>query len=88
MIIDYFWIALEPREGVIIDPGQMLTSFDACDVIMMFWTDVFEVVDHDHDHEKRDYWLKNVRKFITKQKILLPKELDNSWWLLKLSLKA
>ena len=40
---------------MIIDPRQMSTSIDAHDIIMMFWTDVFEVVDHDHDHNKT--WL-------------------------------
>ena len=42
---------LLPREGVIIDTGWMLSCNDARDVIMTFWTDVFEVDNVDDDDE-------------------------------------
>ena len=46
-------VALQPREGVIIEWTQNVLFHDARDVILMYQTDVMEV--EDDDDEKRYY---------------------------------
>ena len=47
-------VALQPREGVIIEWTQNVLFHDARDVILMYQTDNMEV--EDDDDKKRYYW--------------------------------